>query len=92
MRRVGDGRLTLVAAQEKDVALRENDPYFLERVKIFEDAVAKEVGDLTIDKGGPIIMVQVENEYGSYGENKEYVANIRDMVKRELSRCHTLPV
>ncbi|MCM1449351.1 MAG: beta-galactosidase [Clostridiales bacterium] len=67
--------------KKKDVALRENDPYFLERVKIFEDAVAKEVGDLTIDKGGPIIMVQVENEYGSYGENKEYVANIRDMVK-----------
>ncbi|MDE6403534.1 MAG: beta-galactosidase, partial [Muribaculaceae bacterium] len=67
--------------KNKDIALRENDPYFLERVRIFEDAVAGQVGDLTIDKGGPIIMVQVENEYGSYGENKEYVANIRDMVR-----------
>lgn len=67
--------------KKKDIALRENDPYFLERVKIFENAVAEQVKDLTVDNGGPIIMIQVENEYGSYGENKEYVSNIRDMVR-----------
>ncbi|MCM1517111.1 MAG: beta-galactosidase [Pseudoflavonifractor sp.] len=68
--------------QHKDVSLRESDPYFLERVGLFEDAVAREVGGMTIDKGGPIIMVQVENEYGSYGENKPYVSAIRDMLRR----------
>ena len=31
--------------------------------------------------GGPIIMVQVENEYGSYGEDKRYVSQIRDIVR-----------
>lgn len=67
--------------KKKDIALRENDPYFLERVAAFENAVAQQVGDLTIDKGGPIIMIQVENEYGSYGEDKEYVSNIRDIVR-----------
>ncbi|MDE6450126.1 MAG: beta-galactosidase, partial [Muribaculaceae bacterium] len=67
--------------KKKDIALRENDPYFLERVRIFEDAVASQVSGLTVDKGGPIIMIQVENEYGAYGENKEYVSNIRDMVR-----------
>lgn len=67
--------------KKKDIALRENDPYFLERVRMFEDAVAAQVGGLTADKGGPIIMIQVENEYGSYGEDKEYVSNIRDMVR-----------
>ena len=67
--------------KHKDVELRENDPYFLERVRFFEDAVASQVKDLTIDKGGPIIMIQVENEYGSYGENKEYVSTIRDMLR-----------
>ena len=30
---------------------------------------------------GPIIMVQVENEYGSYGEDKGYVSQIRDIVR-----------
>ena len=70
--------------KKEDIRLRENDPYFLERVDKFQKAVAAQVGDLTIDKGGPIIMVQVENEYGSYGIDKEYVANIRDMLRRNF--------
>ena len=67
--------------KKKDIRLREDDPYFLERVAIFEKEVANQVAGLTIQKGGPIIMVQVENEYGSYGESKEYVAKIRDIVR-----------
>lgn len=68
--------------KKKDIRLRENDPYFLERVGIFEQEVAKQVSGLTIQHGGPIIMVQVENEYGSYGESKEYVSQIRDIVRK----------
>lgn len=68
--------------KKKDIRLREDDEYFLERVDIFEQEVAKQVAGLTIDNGGPIIMVQVENEYGSYGENKRYVSLIRDIVRK----------
>lgn len=67
--------------KKNDIRLREQDPYFMERVRKFEGEVGKQLGPLTIDKGGPIIMVQVENEYGSYGTNKPYVAEIRDIVK-----------
>ena len=67
--------------KKKDIRLREDDPYFLERVGIFEEAVAGQVKHLTIGNGGPIIMVQVENEYGSYGVNKKYVTAIRDIVR-----------
>lgn len=67
--------------KKKDIRLRESDPYFMERVGIFEKAVAKQVAELTIGNGGPIIMVQVENEYGSYGEDKGYVSQIRDIVR-----------
>lgn len=67
--------------KQKDIRLRENDPYFLERVGKFENAVAEQIRDLTIEKGGPIIMMQVENEYGSYGKDKEYVGKIRDILK-----------
>lgn len=69
--------------KNKDVRLRENDPYFLDRVAAFEHAVAQQVAPLTIQNGGPVIMIQVENEYGSYGESKEYVAAIRDMLRKE---------
>lgn len=70
--------------KKKDIQLRDNDPYFLERVNEFQKALAKEIGDLTLEKGGPIIMIQVENEYGSYGENKEYVSNIKDMLRQNF--------
>ena len=70
--------------KKKDIQLRDNDPYFLERVNEFQKALAKEVGDLTLANGGPVIMIQVENEYGSYGENKEYVSNIRDMLRKNF--------
>ncbi|HBI57554.1 MAG TPA: beta-galactosidase, partial [Porphyromonadaceae bacterium] len=68
--------------KKKDIKLRERDPYFMERVEKFENAVADQVRDLTVANGGPIIMVQVENEYGSYGIDKPYVSAIRDMVRR----------
>ncbi len=70
--------------KKKDIRLRDNDPYFLERLAIFEKAVAEQVKNLTIQNGGPIIMVQVENEYGAYGENKEYVSKVRDVVRENF--------
>ena len=67
--------------KKKDIKLRERDPYFMERVKIFEEKVGEQLSGLTIQNGGPIIMVQVENEYGSYGEDKPYVSEIRDCLR-----------
>ena len=71
--------------KKKDIRLREQDPYFMERVKIFEKKVGEQLAPLTIQNGGPIIMVQVENEYGSYGEDKEYISAIRDILKETWS-------
>lgn len=68
--------------KKKDIKLREQDPYFMERVDKFEQKVAEQLAPLTIQKGGPIIMVQVENEYGSYGVDKPYVSAIRDIVRK----------
>ena len=79
--------------KKKDIRLREQDPYFMERLEIFEQKVGEQLGDLTIEKGGPIIMVQVENEYGSYGEDKPYISAVRDIIRKsgfdkvELFQC-----
>ncbi|MBQ7180238.1 MAG: beta-galactosidase [Bacteroidaceae bacterium] len=67
--------------KKKDIRLREQDPYFMERVKIFEQKVGEQLAPLTVQNGGPIIMIQVENEYGSYGEDKPYVSEIRDCLR-----------
>ena len=76
--------------KKKDIKLRECDPYFLERVNLFQKKVAEQVGDLTIANGGPVIMVQVENEYGSYGIDKQYVSAIRDMLRNNFGDDVTL--
>ncbi len=67
--------------KNKDIQLRTQDPAFLNRVKAFEAEVGKQLAPLTIQNGGPIIMVQVENEYGSYDTNKPYVSEIRDCLR-----------
>ena len=76
--------------KKKDIRLREQDPYFMERVRIFEEKVAEQLAPLTIQNGGPIIMVQVENEYGSYGEDKAYIAEIRDCLRHLYGAKQTL--
>ena len=43
--------------------------------------VGKQLAPLQITRGGNIIMVQVENEYGAYAVDKPYVSAIRDIVK-----------
>ena len=68
--------------KKKDIRLREQDPYFMQRVEIFEKEVGRQLAPLTVQNGGPIIMVQVENEYGSYGKDKAYVGAIRDIVRK----------
>ena len=68
--------------KKKDIKLREQDPYYMERVKLFLNEVGKQLADLQISKGGNIIMVQVENEYGAFGIDKPYISEIRDMVKQ----------
>lgn len=67
--------------KKKDIKLREQDPYYMERTRLFMHEVGKQLAGLQITKGGNIIMVQVENEYGSFGTDKPYVAEIRDIVK-----------
>ncbi len=66
--------------KKKDIALRSLDPYFIDKTRIYMNRVGKELRDLQISNGGNIIMVQVENEFGAYGTDKEYIRTIKDIV------------
>ncbi len=67
--------------KKKDIQLRKQDPYFIERVRLFMGEIGRQLQDLQLANGGNIIMVQVENEYGAYGKDKPYIAEIRNIVK-----------
>ena len=64
-----------------DIKLRTRDPRYLEACRRYLSAVGRELAPLQVTRGGPIIMVQVENEYGSYGNDKQYIAILRDDLK-----------
>lgn len=67
--------------KKEDIRLRTQDPYYLERCRLYLKEVGRVLAPLQVSKGGPILMVQVENEYGSYGNDKEYIGKIRDYLK-----------
>ncbi|WP_442795955.1 beta-galactosidase [Pelobium manganitolerans] len=67
--------------KKKDIGLRTQDTYYMQRVKLFMQQVGQQLSGLQLSKGGNILMIQVENEYGAYGTNKPYVAAVRDIVK-----------
>ena len=54
----------------------------MQRVEIFEKEVGKQLAPLTIQNGSPIIMIQVEHDYGSDGKDKPYVSAIRAVVRK----------
>jgi beta-galactosidase len=65
-----------------DIRLRTQDPYYLERSRLYLHEVGRVLAPLQVTRGGPILMVQVENEYGSYGDDKQYLGKLRDYLQQ----------
>ncbi len=56
-----------------EIRLRSIDSQYLDAVAQYIRAVAGQIRDMQCTHGGPVIMLQVENEYGSYGSDKDYL-------------------
>jgi beta-galactosidase len=65
--------------KEHDLKVRSQDPRFLAAAETYMKKLGEQLAPLQITHGGPILMVQVENEYGSYGADHVYMGKIRDM-------------
>ncbi len=57
--------------------LRTSDPSYLAAVDAWFDALLPHVVPLLATRGGPVVAVQVENEYGSFGDDAEYLEHLR---------------
>lgn len=66
--------------REKDMKVRTRDPKFLSAAARYMKEVGKQLAPHQITNGGNIILVQVENEYGSFGGDHEYM----NAVKRSI--------
>lgn len=61
-----------------DIKVRCSDSRYLKAVNRYVDTISKRVKPLLCTNGGPIIMVQVENEYGSYGNDRNYTTWLKN--------------
>ncbi|WP_372969348.1 beta-galactosidase family protein [Microbacterium sp.] len=53
--------------------LRSSEPTYLAEVSEYLRRVYEIVAPRQIDRGGPVVLVQIENEYGAYGSDKAYL-------------------
>jgi beta-galactosidase len=77
--------------KDHSLVLRSTDPKYTAAVHRWFARLAQEVAPLLLKNGGPIIAIQVENEYGSFGDDHAYMEGVKsDLLKTGLAAPETL--
>jgi beta-galactosidase len=63
-----------------NICLRSTDPEFMDHVKSYTERLCKEFVPYLSTNGGPVIAVAIENEYGSYGTDREYLSSLMEFL------------
>jgi beta-galactosidase len=66
--------------KDHDIVVRSSDPKFMEPARRWLKRLGQELAPLQYANGGPIIAVQVENEYGSFGSDHAYMEQIHQAI------------
>ena len=66
----------------KKMRLRTDDPAYLAAIDRYYTALMPHLVDHQVTHGGNVIMMQVENEYGSYGEDQDYLAAVAKLMQQ----------
>jgi beta-galactosidase len=69
-----NGGLPTWLTADPTMRLRSSDPRYLAAVTGYLEKVNEIIAPRQIDTGGSVILVQIENEYGAYGDDKDYLA------------------
>ncbi|MCD7738971.1 MAG: beta-galactosidase, partial [Lachnospiraceae bacterium] len=67
---------------EEGIKLRVSYEPFLWHVLEYYEVLLPILKPLQITQGGPVILMQVENEYGSYSNDRDYVKALADMLRK----------
>jgi beta-galactosidase len=77
--------------KDRSLTLRSTDPKYIAAMNEWFVRLAKELSSLLLHNGGPIIAIQVENEYGSFGDDHAYMESVKDaLLKSGLATADTL--
>ncbi len=64
-----------------DIKIRCMDPRYMAAAERYITKLAEEIKPYLITKGGPVLMLQIENEYGSYGNDRNYLMRLKEVWK-----------
>lgn len=66
---------------DKEIEIRCANPAYMARLTAYLTRLFKEIKPLLITNGGNVIMMQVENEYGYYGDDKTYLSKLVEIYR-----------
>ncbi len=84
-----NGGLPAWLFRDPEVGVRRSEPHYLAAVSEYLRHVYDIVAPRQIDAGGPVVLVQIENEYGAYGADKDY---LRELVRVTRDAGITVPL
>ena len=76
-----NGGLPAWLTAEPGVGIRRSEPRYLAAVSRYLREVYAIVAPRQLDNGGPVVLVQIENEYGAYGDDKDYLRALVDVTR-----------
>jgi beta-galactosidase len=76
-----NGGLPAWLFRDQAVGIRRDEPIFMAAVEEFFGQLGPVLAPRQIDRGGPIILIQIENEYGAYGNDKVYLQKLVDLTR-----------
>ncbi len=62
-----------------DIKVRCMDPRYMTAAERYIGKLAEVIKPFMVTKGGPLLMIQIENEYGSYGNDRNYMARLKEV-------------
>ena len=75
------GGLPPYVLKDPELRVRGLYPRYMEAVERYLAQLARVVRKAMVSEGGPVLMVQIENEYGSYGNDRAYMSRLREIWK-----------
>ncbi len=76
-----NGGLPAWLLADPSIGVRRHEPGFMAAIGEYLDALLPVVAARQVDRGGPVVAVQVENEYGAYGDDEEYLRALVDLTR-----------
>jgi beta-galactosidase len=77
-----NGGLPAWLFQTPGMGVRRYEPQFMTAVSEYLEQVLRIVRPLQVDQGGPVLLVQVENEYGAFADDQTYLKSVAEIIRK----------